>query len=605
MVTRITLGNVVNNGGQTRITGSQSQLDTDAIVKSLVEARRQPAVRLEDKNKALDEQSKALGQMQSILKRFQSAVDTLRNPPGVGNASKNIFQYRNATLSATNGFAAANYVSVAAQPGAAVQSFNITEINQLARETRQETAVFSLPDTTTASVVTAAPTAGSFTAGTFTVRNVLGGAAATVTLNTGDSLQTVATRFNEVSDRTGIRANIIKVANGSPNSDYKIIFTATKPGTTYGFNLNNPATILSDPGGVLANVVIPPPTQTAQNAQFEVDGISITRESNTVNDVFSGLTFTLKQQTVGATDINVNIAPDTQIVQNALTSFADVYNEFRLFAAKQTELGEDGLPTEEAVLANNSTLRSVISRIGAQVSGVVDGISGGNPSRLADVGLEFSDFEGDEENPFTRNILTIDTDKLASALSANFDGVRGLFEFQMQSDNSALAIFKRTNGLNVSNFTLNINRSTETYTASYTDPTLGPQVINLTGTPIGVAGGITLKGQAGTVLEGMELIFASSANATVNVTATQGLGDRAFNALEDILDDQDGFLTTALQTIEDQKKRNEEEITRIDTQMVTYRQQLESQYSALEEALSKANSLLTLLDAQANARNNS
>lgn len=601
MVTRIQLGNLVTNNGRTRLIGSESALDTAAIVDSLVEARRLPAVRLEDRNEALTSRVDALNNLRSLLNRFNAAVDVLRNPPGVGNASANIFQYRNATLTANNGAVASNFVSVSAQPGASVQNFNITDIDTIAKEARQETSVFSLADSTSAAAVTATPTAGLFTAGTFTIRNIDSAEPdVSITLNDGDSLQTVASRFNEVSGDTGIRANIIKVADGDPNDDYRIIFTATQTGESYGFDLADIGTVTSDPDGVFANVTVNT-NQPAQNARFFIDGIEIIRETNAIDDVFTGLTFTLKQETDVGVNINVGIQPDTEIVTNAIFAFADVYNEFRLFAASQTELGDDGLPTEDAVLANDSTLRSVISRIGSEISGVVNGIAGNNPARLADIGLGFQDFAGDEENPFTRNILTVDADKLAASLSSNFDGVRGLFEFQLQSDNSDLAIFSRTNALGISQFTLNVDQGAGTYQASYIDAQGNPQTIDLDASVLSGGDGVTLRGQAGTVLEGLELIYASADAATIDVTITQGLGDRLFNALEDVLDTDNGFLTIATEQLEEQTARNTREIDRIDEQLEGYRRRLEEQYTALEEALSRANNLLTLLDAQSRA----
>jgi flagellar hook-associated protein 2 len=598
MVTRIQLGNLVSNNGKPTLVGSQTGLDTKAIIDALTEAKRAPAVRLEKSNEKITAQTEALNSLKSLVTRFKSAADVLRSPPGVGNAAQNIFQYRTAVASAGGGNIASNYVSVSAQPGAEIQSFNITNIQQLARETRQETNVFSLPDTTAASVVAALPTAGQFTAGSFTLRNLTGGAAVAVTLNTGDSLNTVATRFNEVSDRTGIRANIIKVASGSPNNDYKIIFTATKTGTTTGFDLNNPSTVISDPSNVLAGLV-PPPVQAAQNARFFIDGIQIDRETNTVDDVFSGLTFTLKQTNAAAFSINTVVQPDTAIVKNAIVALADVYNEFRIFNAKQTEVGENGLPTEDAVLAGSNALRSIVANLTSETSRVVAGITGGNPARLSDIGISFKDFEGDEDTPFTRNVISVDDVKLESALGSNFNGVRGLFEFQLKSDNASLAIFKRTNDLNANSFTLNINQSGSTYTA--TVPGIASPVV-LDGTPFSVGTGVTLKGRAGTVLEGLELIFASGANATVNVTATQGIGDRLFNGIDDILDETDGTLSNALNQLEKQIERNDTEITRVDEQIVSYRQQIEAQYASLEAALARANNLLALLNAQSGAR---
>jgi flagellar hook-associated protein 2 len=604
MVSRITLGNfVTNKDGKTTLNGSQSGLDTASIVNSLVEARRQPAVKLENTNKTLASKQTALKDLQTILTKFKTAADNLRNPPGVQNASKNIFEYRTSALSATGGFAASNYLGITVEPGATAQSFNVTNIQQLAKETRQETGVFLLPDTTTASAVSGAPAPGLFTAGTFSLRTIDGSAAPNITLNAGESLQTVANKFNEVSNRTGISANIIKVASGVPDNSYKIIFTATKTGLTTGFDLNNPATVSANPNDVFGNVAVST-TQPAQDARFFIDGIQIDRESNNINDVFTGITFNLKQANAGITSINVAVQPDTEIVKSAITAFVDAYNEFRLFAAKQTELGDDGLPVEGALLTNDNTLRTVSSQIGGEMSRVVAGISDNDPSRLADIGLSFDTFAGDDENPQTRNILTIDSDKLASALAADFDGVRGVFEYRLKSDNTQLTTFARTNALNISSFQLTIDRTNNIYRADYLDENNVAQQVFLDGTAIS-GGGVSLAGQKGTVLEGLQLLYSTAGDAFINVTVSQGIGDRGYNALNSMLNDDSGLLTNAITTLDDQQKSNEDEITKIEDRLVSYRAQLEAQYSALEEALSKANNLLQLLQAQSDARNNS
>jgi flagellar hook-associated protein 2 len=113
-----------------------------------------------------------------------------------------------------------------------------------------------------------------------------------------------------------------------------------------------------------------------------------------------------------------------------------------------------------------------------------------------------------------------------------------------------------------------------------------------------------LKGKSGTVLAGLEMIFASTANtATINVTVTQGIGDRMFNALENILNDADGVLTNAETQLVELEQRNSDEIVKIDEQIAQYRDDLLAKFTALESALARANSLLQLLDAQNNARN--
>ncbi|MBN8542682.1 MAG: flagellar filament capping protein FliD [Alphaproteobacteria bacterium] len=603
MVTQIQLGNLFQQNGRTVVGGGQTAFDTESIINSLVEAKRLPAVTLEKKNETIGKQQEALTDLRGLMSRFKSAVDTLRNPPGVGNAAQNIFQYRVATLTTNTGVAASNYVTATVEPGAATQTFTVDSVDQLARETKQQSDNFLLPDAITSSVVSAVSTPGTFTAGTFNLRR-LGGGSTPITLDAGDSLQTVANKFNEVKSATGIQATVLKVADGVPNNTYTLVFTATKTGLDTAFDLENAATVTSDPSGVLSNLNFAT-TQSALNSQFTLDGVAIQRQTNSVADAIDGITFNLKQVTPALTSVALTIEPDTEIVTNAITQLADVYNELRLFVSKQSEVGKDGLPLETAVLANNSTLRSIMNTLSSEVSSTVSGITGGNPSQLADLGIKFQDFEGDEDNPFTRNIIVLDSDKLKSALESNYDGVRAVFEFQMNSQNANLAVFKRNNSLAVNDITLTIDRDpvTPIYTATYNDPLLGSVTVNLDGTDITSTGGVFLKGQNGTVLEGLELIFSATTDETFDVSFTQGIGDRLFNAIESIIDDEEGLLTGEQNRLEDVVTNNEEEITDIDTFIARYREQLIAQYSRLEEALSKANNLLQLLGAQADARN--
>jgi len=605
MVTQIQLGTIFQNNGRSVVGGTQSALDIEAIVNGLSEAKRQPAVVLETTNEKLNSQKTAYSELRSILARFQTAAKSLSNPPGVGNDASNIFKYRKATLSTNNGSTASNYMAVTVQPGVATKGCTINEVSQIARETKQSSNDFLVASATSGSVVTAAgsPEVGKFSAGTFSLRVTDGGPAAVVTLNAGDTLQTVANKFNDLKSRTGIQATVLKVADGTPNSTFRLVFTATKTGLPTGFDLETTGTVTSDPDGVLAQMTFTT-NQTAQNAKFKLDGVDIERETNAVSDAVTGVTFNVKQVTPPATTITLSVTPDTEIVRNAITEFADAYNEFRIFNSRQTELGDDGLPLETALLSNDSALRSIVSSIASEVSRVVGGITGGNPSRLSDVGINFEDFAGNADTPLTRNIITIDTDKLTSALESNFNGVQRLFEYQLASDNAALSTFKRTNALGISDFTLTIDRTAvpPVYRAAYTVGGVA-QTVDLDATTT-TSGGLLLKGKSGTVLAGLEMIFASTANtATINVTVTQGIGDRMFNALENILNDADGVLTNAETQLVELEQRNSDEIVKIDEQIAQYRDDLLAKFTALESALARANSLLQLLDAQNNARN--
>ena len=592
MVTQITLGNIGQQNGRTVLTGSQSGLDIEGLVTALTTAKRLPAVRLETKNEQLNEQKAALTSLQSLLTRYRSAVDTLRNPPGVQNASKNIFEYRTATTSLSG------FVDVKVQPGANLQSVSIDEISELARETKQQTATTFLAASPQTSIVAANgdATAGRFSAGTLNLRVLDGGADAAVTLVENDSLQSVVNKFNAVKDRTGIQANLVKVASGDPDSTYTITFTGTKTGLTGGFDLGNAATVTSDPDGVLTQLGFNT-TQIAQNAEFVIDGVAINRESNVVDDLVDGITFTLKQPLSAVTPLTVSVVADTELATNAINAFADVYNELRVFLAQQNRVGDDGLPVEEAVLYGNTALRAIAEQLTTVATSLVAGLDNSAPQGLSDLGIGFDDFAGDDETPLTRNIITINAEKLASSLASNFEGVRDVFEFRFTSDNANLLVFKRTNALTAGAATLNIDITNGIYTAD-----VGGVSYNLDVTSTN-PGSYSIKGQVGTPLEGLEFVYGSASDAVINITLTQGIGDRLYNELDRVLA-PDGSVITAIDGLQDQEDRNKLEITKIDAFIEGYRDRQLELYAALEAALSRSNQLLSLLDAQANARNN-
>ena len=99
MVSSIQLGNFFNLGGKT-VSGSAggSGIDTEALIKSLTDAKMIPATQLQDKIKINDDKSAALGEFQTLLGKMKDAVSALRNPPGVGNAADDAFKYRTASI---------------------------------------------------------------------------------------------------------------------------------------------------------------------------------------------------------------------------------------------------------------------------------------------------------------------------------------------------------------------------------------------------------------------------------------------------------------------------------------------------------------------------
>lgn len=586
MVTQVTLGNFFTlSNGKTVLGGTGgSGLDTDALLQSLTEAKRLPATRNKDEITLNDKKTGAFAKFQSLLSAFKSSADALRNPPGVGNEADNVFKFTTPTLSALG----SNYVSVSTSAGAALQSYQISDISSIATPARQASGTFTVASADTNVVGLGAGT--TFAAGTFN----FGGQ--DITIAAGDTLNGIAAKFNAVSDTTGISASVIAI----DATHYQLSFVANDTGDASNFDLS----LATDPSGVLDDVGLTVPTS-GTNAAFKLNGVDIERQNNIISDVISGVTFTLLQTTPDAvTPYTVTVKPDTAIIQTVINNFISNYNALKTFEAEQTRLNSDGTYAEGALLVNNQTFLSIMNNINAQVNGKVAGIAGSNPSSLVDVGISFTNQPASDDTPEVNNILTVNDGALTSALTSNFNGVARLFGFYLGSDNANLTIFTHNNSLTVSSLTLTIDpdAATPVFQATY-NLGAGPVTVDMTAVPLGGGvNGYTLKGPSGSAIEGLELIYASVADATIHVTLTQGISDKLFNTSSAALTANTGAIALELTSIKDSNTRLDEEIANINAQVEVFQDQLIARFSALEQAISRVNSLLSSLNANDNQR---
>lgn len=572
----ISLGNMYTQGGKTIISGGSSNLDVDSLINGLVEAKRLPAVRLEGTIESNTARIDALGELSGILEKFREAANFLRNPPGVGNTTDNIFNYRSASVTANTG-SGDSYMSVTAATGAVTGNYTMT-VDQLATRQTRVTNTFAVADMNTQVVGGGGP----FSAGVLT----LGPSGEQVTLEDGDTINDMLAKVNAVKADSGVELSAVKVSDGN----YRLTFKATATGTDQNFDFTaaNP-TFFSGGLGFFSET-------DAVDAMVTIDGSQVTRQSNTITDLVDGLTFNLTQETVPGVELTVEVESDTELAKNAILNFVDAYNDFRVFAAKQSETTDSGDPTENAVLGSNTALRSLINTVGTEISALVQGLADTNS--LAAIGIKLTDFAGDDETPFTRNILQVDDAALDSALASDFDGVRKIFEFSYTADNPDFIVYSRSNALNATSISYNIDQTNGVYQATVDGTTYDLEMAALT------SGGVSLTGPAGSPLEGLTVLYTNTDDVTVNVELTQGVADRLYNAMQVALDEDSGIVSQEIQSFTERNTRLEEDIERIDSMIENFRLTLLEKFSALEAAISSVNSILQMLDAQAEARSN-
>ncbi len=594
--TSISLGNFYTSNGKNLVGSSGgSGLDTKTIVDSLVGAREAANV-TPLKTTLTDNGNKiaALSQMQTLMDNFKSSADLLRSVPGFGTQSQNAFDYVSTSVVSNTSVPGSDYIDVAAEPGATLQNYGIDSITHLAQASKQASGVFVISGTDQ-SVVSASSTAGMFTAGTVTIKGVA------ITLNTGDSLSEVAATFNASKTQTGISANIVQVSTGH----YQLVFTATETGTANAFDIStaNTKSQVTDASGVLTNVGIATTANgTAQNAEFSLDGVTITRSTNTISDAINGLNFTLKQTTPVATTLNVTISPDTATAESAIVNFMNSYNALKQFAANQTQLKSDGTYADTSYLRNDDVMNSALRSIQSFTNTIVAGLEGNTYNSLASIGITFTDVPattdstGKVTQAATSNVLTYDKTKLETALSSQFAQVAKLFEFTSTSTNPNLAVYSGPKSLPANNYIVTINPLTSTYQASYTDLDGDVQTIDLEATASG--SGYSFAAPANSALAGLVLLYNSTSATSATVTATQGVGDKTYQYLNSVLQANTGSLALENTALTNSNQKTQALIDRQNSFLDTYRTQLLNQFAALEKAISKSNNILQSLYAQ-------
>ena len=188
---------------------------------------------------------------------------------------------------------------------------------------------------------------------------------------------------------------------------------------------------VTDSSGSFSDVL-----QTAQAAEFTLDGISLTRSTNDISDVLSGVTFDLLQATPSGTTLNISIGADTDQITSAVQAFATDYNTFRDDVIAQSATSSDGTAASTAVLFGDSTMRDVMTQIEQALSTSVGGLS------MADLGLSFNE----------NNELELNTGTLATVLNSNLSGVATLLAAQTTTSSSQLSVVN--SGTSPQSFTL-------------------------------------------------------------------------------------------------------------------------------------------------------
>jgi flagellar hook-associated protein 2 len=209
----------------------------------------------------------------------------------------------------------------------------------------------------------------------------------------------------------------------------RLVLSARKTGENSNFTVDTSQLA----GGQLTEDAVYARTGPNLNASYKLDGEAVARtsESNVIESAIPGVRLTLKG--ISTSPVTVNTTPaaiDTEAITKKITALVDAYNA--VVTSTRSELTEKRIPTattssdlQKGQLFGDSGLSSMLTNLKRTMT---DTLSGLGLTGLADIGITVPKTTGGTTSEDAKaGKLTLDTEKLKTALNADYTKVRELF----------------------------------------------------------------------------------------------------------------------------------------------------------------------------------
>lgn len=416
------------------ITTTSSSIDVNSIVTQLMATEQKPLARLDTQTASYQAQLSAYGSLKSTLGSFQSAMSSI--------ATGASLLAMKATSSDTSALSAA--ATASAVPGTyAMEVVHLAKQQKLVAAGKAGTATNIGSGTITFDFGTVS---GTLTNGQYGPgAGYLSSGTGTKTVTIDSSHMTLAGIRDAINAADiGVTATIVN--DGSAVSPpYHLVLTPTQPGAASSMKIS----VTDDPGGTgLSEFLNHDPegtqnlseVQSAVDAQLKVDGLTITRASNTISDVIEGVTLTLSNPT--SSPISLSVARDTATATSAAQSFVDSFNA--LAKSVKSMISFDTTKNKLGVLQGDGIAMSLSAALRSTLATAAAGA--GSYTTLSPVGIAFQ----------KDGTLALDAARFQSALASNPADVATVTQhyanaFDQYASNllqSVGPLSKRTEGIN-------------------------------------------------------------------------------------------------------------------------------------------------------------
>lgn len=520
--------------------GAGSGIDTAKLIEDLYAASRAPKeAAIKQREEANKAKISALGQASNALASFSTALNALIST---------------GSLSTQPVISDSSILSAKALTGAKIGDYSAQiEVRQLAK----------------AQTLVSSPLSGANAAvGEGTLTLSVGGKDYGIAITSANnSLEGLVKAINDA--KAGVSASII-TENGSAKLTLKggtgeaQAFSLSVPdGTDSG--LERFAFGPSVTGGLTE-------AQAARDAIIVLDGVEIRRTSNTVTDVINGVELVLKREVPGTSTSMTTERPREAITQ-AVDDFVAAFNELHSLLNELTTTGVAG--GFSGPLRDDIGIRDVKRQLNALTSTVLTSGTTG-PRTLSEIGV-VTNRDG---------TLSVAAGKLSEALDQYPDAVEALFNPTQHSSDPNIEItsivgkvkpgtYVITNakpGVNGGNASAEIDGKTVNGSGDYVIAPYNSGAVGLS---------FLVKGQVG--------------QATITIDA--GIGG-ALKSIRDTLFASEGPLASSNSRLQQSAKEIANDRMKMEERMTAYRDQLVTNYAAMEKRVSAFKATQTYLDQQ-------
>lgn len=344
------------------ISGVSSGIDWGSIIDTLIANKRVVEDQWLETQDTLDSKSYLYTELAASLKSLQSSLDPL--------ALESTFLNKSAEVSGYSGPEVPVSLTVTADAGIARYDIDVTSVAK-----NHKVAGEHVDD-----VSAALGLEGSFTlaVGDFDV---------TVDVVSGESLSDIAEAINTaVQEASGGNAppvsallldNTLVISSESTGTDFGVTVSGDDDGVLSGLGVWNVGG-----SGEYARVL-----QAPSDAVFTLDGLEITRSTNTVDDLLEGVTFEIENEGSARVDISLDAEKAVSAVSGMVEAYNEVLDWIDIRLTEDTvDEPESDIEKRRGLLKGDPLLWNCKQSM-RRITGKIQYGSGGEPRMLSSIGI--------------------------------------------------------------------------------------------------------------------------------------------------------------------------------------------------------------------------